>query len=109
MATFHIDHIIPGSKGGETKFDNLCFSCPWCNNHKGDKVDAIDPITNAIVQLFHPRQGKWEEHFCWSSDGIRLIGLTPKGRATIEVLKLNAPQPTEIRQNWVLFGVHPPI
>ena len=31
LATFHLDHIIPQIAGGATVFENLCFSCPFCN------------------------------------------------------------------------------
>ena len=32
----HIDHIVPWSKGGETKLDNLQTLCSRCNIGKGD-------------------------------------------------------------------------
>ncbi len=28
---FHLDHVYPLSKGGETSFDNLVTSCTRCN------------------------------------------------------------------------------
>lgn len=31
----HVDHIIPYSKGGETKMDNLITACWLCNEGKG--------------------------------------------------------------------------
>ena len=34
-ATFHIDHIVPWSKGGETILDNLQTLCSECNIGKG--------------------------------------------------------------------------
>jgi len=30
----HVDHIVPRSKGGKTKADNLCAACPDCNLSK---------------------------------------------------------------------------
>lgn len=34
---FHIDHIIPLSKGGLHEIHNLAISCEWCNCHKSNK------------------------------------------------------------------------
>ena len=34
---FHIDHIIPVSKGGNNKEGNLQVICRTCNNKKGAK------------------------------------------------------------------------
>lgn len=35
---FHVDHIVPLSKGGdEWNLDNLELSCPRCNLKKSDK------------------------------------------------------------------------
>lgn len=31
-----IDHIVPHSKGGKTKLDNLVCACKKCNQEKGD-------------------------------------------------------------------------
>jgi 5-methylcytosine-specific restriction endonuclease McrA len=36
--TFHIDHIIPLSRGGSNWPDNLALSCPRCNLSKGTKL-----------------------------------------------------------------------
>jgi len=35
---FHVDHIIPISKGGYNISDNICCSCPECNLEKNDKT-----------------------------------------------------------------------
>ena len=31
---FHMDHVYPESKGGETTFENLVTSCASCNHRK---------------------------------------------------------------------------
>lgn len=35
---FHLDHIIPWSRGGEHTTENLTVSCASCNWSKGDKT-----------------------------------------------------------------------
>ena len=36
--TYHIDHVIPLSRGGSNGPDNLVISCPFCNISKGNKL-----------------------------------------------------------------------
>ena len=55
LATFHLDHIIPLAAGGATEFENLCLSCPFCNEFKAGKWRARDPRTRRQVRLFNPR------------------------------------------------------
>ena len=42
-ATFHIEHVVPRSKGGASDEGNLALACPSCNLHKGDRMHAVDP------------------------------------------------------------------
>jgi 5-methylcytosine-specific restriction endonuclease McrA len=35
---FHIDHIVPVSRGGSNRDDNLCVACAPCNLRKSAKV-----------------------------------------------------------------------
>lgn len=35
----HIDHSIPASKGGDSKFENLKFLCEQCNLSKSNKLE----------------------------------------------------------------------
>jgi 5-methylcytosine-specific restriction endonuclease McrA len=30
-ATFHIEHVVPQSKGGISDMENLALACPGCN------------------------------------------------------------------------------
>jgi hypothetical protein len=83
--------------------------CVLCNRHKSDRTHAIDPETGAEVPLFHPRLQRWSEHFRWSGDGLRILGLTPTGRATVGALHLDSdPDALVVRSYWVLAGWHPP-
>ena len=107
-APMEIDHIIPESLGGLTEEDNLWLACPLCNNHKGDRIAALDPETGEIVRLFNPRFQSWYEHFAWNESSDRIIGLTPIGRGTVIALNLNRPSLVHARQLWIIAGWHPP-
>jgi hypothetical protein len=76
-----IDHIQPVSRGGKTIAENLALSCQTCNNYKYTKTEALDPVTNQSVSLFHPREMIWEDHLTWNEDVTQAIGITPVGRA----------------------------
>ncbi|CAN5450667.1 hypothetical protein BH20ACI1_BH20ACI1_18260 [soil metagenome] len=104
-ATFHIDHILPVVSGGETEAENLALACVSCSLRKGAKETAIDSETNREVKLFHPRLDDWNENFEWN--GVVLKGLTAKGRATVELLKLNRHLILEIRKEEIFLGRHP--
>ena len=108
MGWLQVDHIYPLAKGGEDSEDNLCLSCELCNQYKWAKTEELDPESGVNVQLFNPRQQKWKEHFTWTEDGIRIIGLTACGRATVVALKLNNSLAITVRRNWVKAGWHPP-
>ncbi len=106
--TFEFEHIVPRAAGGETTYENLCFACPFCNRHKSNHQNAIDPVTHETVPLFHPHQQIWAEHFAWQEKGVELIGLTPVGRTTIAALQMNRPQLVRTRRLWIKLGEHPP-
>ncbi len=109
MARLEIEHIIPRSRGGSDDISNLWLACPICNGHKSNKVSGIDPETGDLVPLFNPRIQNWFDHFRWSEDGLRIIGLTPTGRATVVVLHLSDdPDALLVRSHWVTAGWHPP-
>ena len=107
-ASMEIDHIIPQALGGPTEEDNLWLACSLCNDHKGDRIAALDPVTGEITRLFDPRHQAWREHFAWTPEGDRIIGLTPIGRATVAALNINRPSLVKARQAWVSVGWHPP-
>ena len=101
------DHIIPLNVGGIDDVDNLCWCCWWCNVYKGSQAAAPDSRTGSVVSLFHPPQDLWETHFRWSRSGVRVLGRTATGRATVEALRMNDPDRVETRRFWVKYGVHP--
>lgn len=104
-----IDHIKPEIKGGETVRENLWLACRRCNEFKGSRTQAVDPMTNETVPLFNPRTQSWNVHFAWNQDGIRVIGLTAVGRATVIALHPNNDEIVASRSLWVQAGWHPPV
>lgn len=106
--TFAVEHIRPRSRGGTNELDNLALSCSGCNGRKYIKTEAPDPADGAMVPLFNPREDRWQDHFCWSDDYLRIVGITPTGRATIEALQMNRPGLVNMRQLLYAIGKHPP-
>jgi len=106
--TFEVDHIVPESAGGPTSLENLCLSCPTCNRHKSRRLTVTDPVSGDVAPLFHPLQQAWADHFVWSNDGTRVVGLTVVGRATAEALQMNRPTIVQLRGYWIALGLHPP-
>jgi HNH endonuclease len=104
-ATFHIDHVIPVTFGGLTVADNLALACVSCSLRKGGKSTGIDLDTRQEAPIFNPRRDVWSEHFYW--EGVRLIGLTAIGRATIQALDLNRLIILAIREEEAAVGRHP--
>lgn len=106
--TFPVEHIIPMSRGGATHLDNLALACSSCNGHKYNKIEAIDPATDEVVSLYNPRLQKWEEHFGWRKGYTHIIGLSPTGRATVELLQMNHMGSVNLREVLYQIGKHPP-
>jgi hypothetical protein len=112
-AQFAIDHIVPQSLAGSDEPDNLALACQRCNSYRYNFTTGIDPETEDIIPLFNPRQQNWADHFIWSADGLKIIGITPTGRATCNRLDFN-----DERHNngsivkacrlWIKGGWHPP-
>ncbi len=110
MARLEIEHVVPRSKGGGNDESNLWLSCPLCNRFKSDHTEWIDAVTGLSVPLFNPRMQDWFEHFQWTTDGLRIIGKTPMGRATASLLRLaDDPDAILVRSFWVEAGWHPPV
>lgn len=86
-ATFHIEHIISEQHRGNDEIDNLCLSCPYCNMFKGPNIAGLDPLTENLTRLFHPRKDTWQEHF--EFQGALIVGLSDVGRTTAALLNFN--------------------
>ena len=103
LAAFHIEHIVARQHGGSDAEQNLALACPDCNLRKGPNLTSVDPTTNEITRLFHPRTDRWEEHFAWR--GVRLEGQTAIGRTTERLLVLNSPARRKHRSLLVQLGM----
>ncbi|MBM4456446.1 MAG: HNH endonuclease [Chloroflexi bacterium] len=104
-----LDHIIPLIAGGASDSANLCLACYRCNEFKGARIEGQDLQSGASVPLFNPHLQAWRDHFAWSADGLRMIGRTPCGRATIATLYLNSDWLIQARRIWIMAGIHPPL
>ena len=104
-AFLEIDHVIPESKGGLTKLDNLALACRHCNSHKWAKTEGFDPITKKRFLLFNPRKQSWLDHFQLERETGIINGLTPVGRATVNELSMNSPHPIQVRRLLIEFGL----
>lgn len=105
---FAVDHITPSSRGGPDSLENLAYACLGCNGHKPDREDAVDPVTELRVPLYHPRRQRWRDHFSWSADFTRIVGISPSGRATVLALQLNRDGLVNLRRVLRMSNEHPP-
>jgi hypothetical protein len=94
--------VIAEKHGGITAEDNLALACKLCNTFKGSDIASVDPITNDITALYHPRRDRWSEHFQLRDS--EFIPLTGKARVTLRLLQLNRSDRIEERQLWMSVG-----
>jgi HNH endonuclease len=103
--TFHIDHIIADRHGGKSISDNLCLCCPRCNTNKGTDFASFDLQTGDITPLYHPRKHQWTDHF--RLNGSVIEALTPIGRVTVRLLRLNKAAYVKDREGLILLERYP--
>ena len=102
---FQIDHVISQKHGGNDDLENLAYSCPKCNQHKGTDLATYLESYENLVPLFNPRADHWDEHFHISEGQI--IDKTSKGKATIKLLNLNHPERLIFRKLLMESGSYP--
>jgi hypothetical protein len=100
--TFHIEHIRAKQHGGTDDPVNLALACNRCNRAKGPNLSSVDPVTGQMVWLFNPREDTWEAHLAFQ--GAIIVGRTPEGRATVELLKMNEPKRVRMRATLIARG-----
>lgn len=100
MITFHVEHTIAKQHGADDDPNGLALACDRCNAYKGTNLTSIE--SGDIVPLFNPRTDAWKDHFRFR--GGEIVGLTPTGRVTVRLLKMNAARRVELRQQWLQDG-----
>ncbi|MBL8134126.1 MAG: HNH endonuclease [Anaerolineae bacterium] len=106
LSRLQIDHIVPVKHGGKDNTENLCLACLKCNSYKGSNVAALDPHTDDATKLYNPRHQIWAEHFAVNLDGT-LTGISPEGRVTILVLRINEDSRVRHRRMAMRLGEYP--
>jgi hypothetical protein len=97
---FHIEHIVARQHQGGDELTNLALACDRCNLTKGPNLSPR--VDNETINLFHPRHDRWHDHFAFN--GPAIVGITPNGRATVQLLQMNAPRRIAIRQRLLDRG-----
>jgi hypothetical protein len=98
-----IDHVIARQHHGSDDPSNLALCCIRCNLAKGPNIAGLDPVGLALTRLFNPRSDAWSKHFRY--EGPVLIGLTPEGRTTADLLGVNAPVRLRARAALLVAGI----
>ena len=102
LVAFHVEHIVAKQHGGTDALSNLALACSRCNRTKGPNLSSLGPATGQMARLFHPRQDSWDAHF--EFQGATIVRLTPEGRATVELLKMNEPKRMRTRTTLIARG-----
>ena len=107
--TFHIEHILPRSHGGQTVLANLALSCPGCNLAKADRGSGEDQA-GRVQPLFNPRHYEppllgWHLHFELDPRTGMVLPRTAVGEATISTLQMNGPTRVFARQLQIRAGL----
>lgn len=72
---------------------------------KSNRLTSIDPVTQTDVPLFNPRRDAWQEHFLLDYATGAIRGLSPRGRASVERLRMNSPVQLAARMSWIELGL----
>lgn len=102
LVRFHLEHIRARRHHGAHAATNLAWACARCNALKGTDLSGVDPDSNRVVRLFHPRRDRWPEHYRVSA--LRIEPLTAKGRATAWLLEFNTEERLELRAAYHELG-----
>ncbi len=80
-----VEHIVPRSPRRRVAVSpsdeelnalaNLAAACAHCNRFKSDFVTGEAVIFGGEHRLFNPRLDRWDAHFAWSADYLRILPL----------------------------------
>jgi hypothetical protein len=107
--TFHIEHVVPLARSGNTVLANLALSCPGCNLTKAQRITGVD-AKGLEHRLFNPRDYEpwilgWHLHFALDRLTCLIVARTPVGEATVETLKMNDGQRSFARKLQIEVGL----
>jgi len=107
--TFHVEHLMPRSRGGRTVMSNLALSCPGCNLAKAERT-AGDDQSGRTQRLFNPRDYEpwllgWYLHFALDRESGMILPRTAVGEATVRTLRMNDPLRVFARKLQILAGL----
>jgi hypothetical protein len=97
--------VIALKHGGASDETNLALACFDCNRFKGSDIASLDPETGALCPLFHPRSDVWATHFATQAGAV--VARTAVARATVALLRINAPARVEVRTELATLGRWP--
>ena len=100
--SLQIEHIVARQHLGGDELSNLALACDHCNWHKGPNLSTIEPESRNLVQLFNPRLDKWQENFEFR--GPLIIGISSKGRGTVQLLGMNSESRLQLRATLMALG-----
>ncbi|MBM78995.1 MAG: restriction endonuclease [Planctomycetaceae bacterium] len=100
-----MEHVRAIQHGGDDSLANLALACQRCNAYRGPNPTGIDPKTDEVELLFHPRTDSRKEYFRF--EGPMIVGLTSKGRTTVRVLNMNEQRRLLLRQRLIANNEFP--
>lgn len=100
---FHVEHVIARQHGGNEDLENLCWSCSRCNLYKGPNIASLDSDTRELAGLYDPRKLSWKDHFTMRD--AHILGLSPVGRATVRLLRMNDVRRLDLRRDLIRRGI----
>lgn len=91
MQTYHIDHFAPKKKFEEleNRYDNLIYSCSYCNRFKSDDWPSENSNINIVGNkgYIDPCDDEYQKHFYRDSSG-NIQPETPLGEYIYKKLQL---------------------